>query len=129
MSNEDLQFAFLPTQTAYLPRLCMGCSLQQMEKLRIWEGGGRDRLCTQSLGSTVHFRILKFKPLVLLLVMSVVLPNLGTLGGLATAPSGAPGREAVGTEACQPSLLTHPPFLLVSPDTHNLTICRGKAAR
>lgn len=91
--------------------------------------GGRDRLCTQSLGSTVHFRILKFKPLVLLLVMSVMLPNLGTQGGLATAPSGAPGREAVGTEGCQPSLLTHPPFLLVSSNTHNLTICRGQAAR
>lgn len=45
-------------------------------------GGERDRLCMQSLGSTVHLRILKFKPLVLLLVMSVAPPNLGTRGGL-----------------------------------------------
>lgn len=71
-----LQLPPLPTQSAYLPGLHMGCGLEQMEKLRIWRGGRwsrsgekkkkkkRGRLCTQSWGSTLpHFRIPKVEPL------------------------------------------------------------------
>lgn len=57
-------------------------------------------------------------------------PEFRDTGRFATALSGAPGREAAGMEGCQPSLLAHPPFLLlVTPDIHNLTVCCGHTAR